>query len=239
MGDLSRDERESLRFEIFQKIKKPLDEWMKLVPGLRFYAERCLRTERYDGDVVLMVVDASFTSIGLNYFKSVVPKVLEFKEKFGIKSLSELAKYDLGKLKSVWKNERSWRVATAIASYLSNFGMDDRAAFRQWARNSKLLSWKEDPLGRIKGVGLVTYQYLRMMGGVDTVMPDRIVKRVINELLNETGFEGITDDIEFIKFVEELAKFSGYYATEICWITWFIQYEEDERKNYISMLKYI
>ena len=69
MGDLIHDEKESLRFEIFQKIKKLLDERMKLVPGLGFYAERCLRTERYDGNVVLMVVDASFTSIGLNYFK--------------------------------------------------------------------------------------------------------------------------------------------------------------------------
>jgi hypothetical protein len=34
------------------------------------------------------------------------------------------------------------------------------------------LKWWEDPVGSIKGVGLVTFQYLRMMGGVDTVMPD-------------------------------------------------------------------
>jgi len=38
-------------------------------------------------------------------------------------------------------------------------------------------------IGRIKGVGLVTFQYLRMMGGIDTVMPDKIVKGVINKIL--------------------------------------------------------
>jgi hypothetical protein len=33
-------------------------------------------------NVVLMVVDASFTSIGLNCFTAVVPKVEEFNKKF-------------------------------------------------------------------------------------------------------------------------------------------------------------
>jgi len=40
-------------------------------------------------------------------------------------------------------------------------------------RNAKLENWREDPIGRIKGVGLITFQYLRMMGGIDTVMPDK------------------------------------------------------------------
>ena len=41
-----------------------------------------LRTERWRGSVVLMVVDAAFTSIGLNYFTAVVPKVEEFNRDF-------------------------------------------------------------------------------------------------------------------------------------------------------------
>ncbi|MEM3407073.1 MAG: hypothetical protein QXL51_07895, partial [Candidatus Aenigmatarchaeota archaeon] len=53
---------------------------MKKVSGLKEYCERCLRTERYNGNVVLMIVDAAFTSIGLNYFTAVVPKVEEFYE---------------------------------------------------------------------------------------------------------------------------------------------------------------
>jgi hypothetical protein len=42
----------------------------------------------------------------------------------------------------------------------------------------------------------VIFQYLRMMGGVDTVMPDKIVKRVVNGILVKAGLEPVEDDIE-------------------------------------------
>jgi hypothetical protein len=122
--------------------------------------------------VVLMVVDAAFTSIGLNYFTAVVPRVEEFGKKFvengRIKSLKELAEADINELREVWRNKRSWSIARYIASYLSTLSEDDKTALRAWAGNAKLENWREDPVGRIKGVGLVTFQYLRMMGGVDT-----------------------------------------------------------------------
>jgi len=120
----------------------------------------------------LMVVDAAFTSIGLNYFTAVVPKVEEFSKRFvesgRIKSLKELAGADINELREVWRNKRSWSIARYIASYLSTLSEDDKTALRAWAGNAKLENWREDPVGRIKGVGLVTFQYLRMMGGVDT-----------------------------------------------------------------------
>jgi ribosomal 50S subunit-associated protein YjgA (DUF615 family) len=87
--------------------------------------------------------------------------------------LKDLAKADINELRSVWRNKRSWIVAKEIASYLSTISNDDKEALRTWARNAKLENWKEDPIGRIKGVGLITFQYLRMMGGIDTVMPDK------------------------------------------------------------------
>lgn len=37
----------------------------------------------------------------------------------------------------------------------------------------------KDPIGSIKGVGLTTFQHLRMMGGINTVMSNKIVKRAI------------------------------------------------------------
>ena len=55
---------------------------MRRVSGLKEHCDRCLRTERWRGIVVLMVVDAAFTSISLNYFTAVVPKVEEFSRKF-------------------------------------------------------------------------------------------------------------------------------------------------------------
>jgi len=210
-------------------LKKIVDSYMQKVSGLKEHCERCLRTERWNGNVVLMIVDAAFTSIGLNYFTAVIPKVEEFNKKFiengKIKNLKDLSKANINELRSVWKNKRSWIIAKEIASYLSTLSDNDKEALRNWAKNAKLENWKEDPIGRIKGVGLITFQYLRMMGGIDTIMPDKIVKRVINEILIKAGLEPINNDIEFIKKSEEIALKCGYRPIELCWMTWLIQPE--------------
>lgn len=204
-------------------------EYMEKARGIEEHCTRCLNTERWGGSVPLMVVDASFTSIGLNYFTSVVPKVEEFKRRFvetgRVRTLRELADADQGELLGVWRNRRSWAAARGIASYLSSRPGSDRESLRSWASSSSLYGWDEDPIGRVKGVGLVTYQYLRMMGGVDTVMPDKIVKRVINEILRKAGEEPVHDDFRFVEKAEEMARSSGYRPTELCWMTWLIQPE--------------
>jgi len=58
-----------------------------------------------------MIIDASFTSLGLNYFQAIVPKVAEFKRRFIdtglIKTVEDLATADNENLRSVWRNKRS------------------------------------------------------------------------------------------------------------------------------------
>jgi hypothetical protein len=102
---------------------------------------------------------------------------------------------------------------------------NDREALRTWAGKASLENWRKDPVGRIKGVGLITFQYLRMMGGIDTVMPDKIVKRVINRILVKAGLKPVEKDMEFIRKVEEVALACGYRPIELCWMTWLIQPE--------------
>ena len=226
-------------------LKEIVASYMEKVSGLREYCEKCLRTERWGGSVVLMVVDAAFTSIGLNYFNAVVPRVKEFNERFvesgRIRNLKDLAKADANELRTVWKNIRSWTIAKEIASYLSTLSNNDREALRTWASNARLESWREDPIGRIKGVGLITFQYLRMMGGIDTVMPDKIVKRVINEIFVKAGLKPVNDDIKFIKKAEEVALACGYRPIELCWMTWLIQPEGKmmRMEKYSNMLSKI
>ena len=69
-----------------------------------------------------MAVDVAFTSIGLNYFTAIVPKVMRFNEEFvkngRIRSLRDLANANIEELRSVWRNKRSWSTAKAIATYL-------------------------------------------------------------------------------------------------------------------------
>jgi hypothetical protein len=226
-------------------LKEIVESYMQKVPGLGEHCNRCLRTERWGGSVVLMVVDASFTSIGLNYFTAVVPKVEEFNEKFvesrRIKNLKDLAEADLSELRKVWKNKRSWTVAKDISSYLSTLHDDDKMALRTWAKKACLEKWREDPIGKIKGVGLITFQYLRMMGGIDTIMPDKIVKRVVNEILEKTGSSRVSNDIEFVKKAEEIALASGHRPIELCWMTWLVQSEGKiiKMEKYSSILSKI
>ena len=227
-------------------LKGVVDSYMQRVSGVEIYCDRCLRTERWGGSVVLMVVDAAFTSIGLNYFTAVVPKVEEFRRKFvesgWVRNLKTLEEAHLDELRKVWRNRRSWNIAKEIASYLSAMGVgDDRLALRTWAGNAKLEEWRKDPIGRIEGVGLVTFQYLRMMGGVDTVMPDNVVKRVINEILEKAGEKPINGDIEFVKKAEQVALACGYRPIELCWMTWLIQPEGKimRMKKYSNILSNI
>ncbi|MGQ9515345.1 MAG: hypothetical protein ACUVTL_09940 [Thermoproteota archaeon] len=63
------------------------------------------------------------------------------------------------------------------------------------------------------------------MGGIDKVMPDKIVKRVINEILKKARLKPVNDDIEFVKKVEEIALTCGYRPIELRWMTWLIQPE--------------
>jgi hypothetical protein len=230
-------------------VEKLLLQYMEKVPEVHTLCSRCLATERWGGKVVLMVVDAAFTSIGLNYFQTVVPKVMEFQNEFlktgKIRTLQELAGTEgIEELQRVWKNRRSWRVAREVSAYLAGFkrrGLGEKEALRHWARGVNLRTWRRDPIGRIKGVGINTLQYLRMMGGVDTVMPDKIVKRVINGILTEAGEKPVEDDLAFIEAVHNLAKRTDCRPIELCWMTWLVQSESQKSKTeeYAWMLPHI
>lgn len=216
------------------RIKKILNFYLSRINGLKHYCDKCLRTERWGGNVSLMIVDAAFTSIGLNYFTAVVPKVLKFKKDFIdsgiIRDVCDLAKFDYGEALYIWKNERSWYVIKEISKYLCKLknenGFSDKEALRLWAKNADPENLKNDPIGKIKGVGLVTFEYLRMMGGIDTVMPDKIVKKVLNKIFEEAGIEPENDNLKFIEKVKKISKETGIKSIEMCWMTWLIQREK-------------
>ena len=228
------------------KLKDVVDSYMGKVLEVKEYCQRCLRTERWDGNVVLMVVDAAFTSIGLNYFQAVVPKVERFRKELvesgNIRNIEDLSVANDEELERIWRNRRSWQMAKSVASHLARIKgereLDDREALIYWAKHARLKDWTEDPIGEIKGVGINTFQYLRMMGGIDTVMPDKIVKRVIGEILTKSNMKMPSADIDFVQLVEQIANDSGYRAIELCWMTWLIQSEAGTNRieKYSSLL---
>ena len=120
-------------------------------------------------------------------------------------------------------------MAKSVASYLAKIkrenGLDDRQALIYWAKHARLDNWENDPIGKINGVGINSFQYLRMMGGIDTVMPDKIVKRVIAEILAKANMKMPSTDIDFVRLMERIAPDVGYRAIELCWMTWLVQSE--------------
>jgi hypothetical protein len=181
-----------------------------------------------------MVVDAAFTSIGLNYFTAVVPNVVKFEKELlatgKVRTLGDISLLGLDQVQSIWRNRRSWQMANKVASYLQELAvadsLDERGALRRWAAKACLERWQEDPIGEINGVGITTFQYLRMMGGIDTAMPDKIVRRVVRQILDESKIAMPTEkDLELVNTIDRMAVLSGYRPIEICWMTWLIQSE--------------
>lgn len=80
--------------------------------------------------------------------------------------------------------------------------MDDFEVLHKWALGADYRNYKNDIIGGIKGVGLATFQHLRMNFGANTVKPDQRVKEVLKK---EFGLK-LTNDIENIDAVEYIAK---------------------------------
>jgi hypothetical protein len=212
------------------RLREVVDRYMAPCGGLRSHCERCLATQRWGGSVTLMLVDAAFMSIGLNYFTAVVPAVARYEEWMNEgrapRNLRELSVLSYEDVAPLWKNRRSWRMASDAAACLVNDTTDDAAALRMWAARAPLDTWARDPVGVVKGVGINTYQYLRMMGGVDTSMPDKIVRRVIADIVSEAGAPLPTaGDLELIDTIARIADATGYRPIELCWMTWMVQSE--------------
>ena len=188
----------------------------------------CLLGKRWAGSAALIVVDAALDSVGLHYFNIVVPRVKRFYydyvttgELSSLNVLSTLATEDT-RLREIMNNKRVWQVAIGMSQVLSGIkirkGLDtDFDAVRYWAEHANVKDWRNDEIGKINGVGLITFQYLRMQAGIDTSVPDKIIKRVLEQ---EFGVDA-NNDLLFIDEMAQISKAIGYSQIFICWAIWF------------------
>lgn len=111
-----------------------IDSLFGNIKNIKNICERCLNSQRWEGNVSLMLLDAAITSVGINYFQVVIPKVKAFEKEFvttkKITSLEALAKFNCEEAFHIWKNKRSWQIVKEISKYLSNISKDDREALR-------------------------------------------------------------------------------------------------------------
>ena len=96
----------------------------------------------------------------------------------------------------------------------------DYEVMRKWAKSVSVKDWENSSISRIKGIGLATFQHLRMTFGVNTVKPDKRVKEVLQKAFE--CFNLSTTGKNTILAVEEIAKITGYKVLQIDQI--FVKY---------------
>ncbi|MHA1754019.1 MAG: hypothetical protein ACTSYR_00670 [Candidatus Odinarchaeia archaeon] len=206
-------------------------KYLKHLEEAKKYESRCLSGKRWGGEPLLIIVDSALDSVGLSYFNIVVPRVVKFKELFidtgKITTLQDLAvlKPSDVKLRNLFNYERAWYVAIQLAKVFNEMAVkmnclsNPMKAMKDWAIKADYRNWKNNIVGKIKGIGLITFQYLRMQLGVDTCMPDKIIKKYSKIYF---GLE-TNDDYEFIEAFKDLCNKLGISQILLSWLIWLAE----------------
>jgi hypothetical protein len=216
-------------FKILSHLKIP-EKYQIHFNEAKDYEIKVMNGKRWGGDPLLIIIDSALVSSGLNYFKIILPKIKSFKAEFIDKNLvvnlEDLAimKADHPSLLSIFKYRRVWSVAIQLAQNFTKM-INKRElkepieVIRDWAALADHKKWEEDVIGKIKGVGLITFQYLRMQVGIDTCMPDRIIKKYVNIYF---GLD-TKDNLLFIKKFKELCNDLNVSQIFLSWLIWLAE----------------
>ena len=229
---------------ISEDIKKICDALIKLKEGTRiikgkkypieYIAKLSLNSDisKWDyNNPVLIILDAVLT-INRNYLTFVKPRVLSFKENYDeIKTIEQMLNliqtlgFDKFSKEVLKYNDMERilllkRVLTEFKNYkIENNLQDDLEALKHWAQNIDIKKLKTDKIYNIKGIGLSTVQYLRMLIGVNTMMPDRHIKSWVMEIL---GVDKLGEK-KYIKLLEQVSEILGIPCKEIVEYIWALK----------------
>lgn len=209
------------------------------------YIERARKFREFNrwtgDDPVLLVVDAAVTVTGQNYFEQAKPQAVAFRDQYvktgQITTLAELADAD-DILQEFFSNQRKARVAREIAAHLTTHSeKTDLEALQVWAENADPIDYRSDPIGSIKGVGLRTFQFLRMVAGVDAIKPDvQVVKFVdsLQESLPEASLDTSTNPktLNSCRWIADNSSFELIELDQIAW--WYFADVPDEVREMVS-----
>lgn len=171
----------------------------------------------YDNPV-LILVDAVL-SINRNYNSFVKPRI-ELIKKSGISTLKEfLEKIKNGEFNKIWNYDHPERMETLkklterflwSKKYLNV--KSDLEVLKSWARKSTVNDYQRF---KVRGIGFTTYQYLRLLCGVDTTKPDIWLKRAVKE-----GTGKNLSEVNIVWLVEETAKRLKLEARRLDYALW-------------------
>lgn len=180
--------------------------------------------------VVLICVDAVL-SINRKYYSFVVPRVKYFQDNYpdinSLKKLIDVIK-DNGykKFCSYWNYNHESRVeilynlAVKFLDIVTEYkSSTERESLREWSESVKVSDYKN--FG-ISGIGIATYQYLRMLMGASTVKPDVHIKKSVSEAIGRK-----VNDIETVLLFEEACKKIEKKTSVVDHNLWLINSDKD------------
>jgi len=156
------------------------------------------------------------------YDSFVVPRV-KLMRKSGVKTLEKLLETindeGINGFCKIWNYRHPKRVE--ILENLANKflqikkelnALSDLKALNEWGKQSKADDY---PKFSVKGIGFVTYQYLRLMCGADTTKPDVHLKSAVKE-----GTGNKLPEAEVVQVVEQSAKRMNVKARQLDYALW-------------------
>lgn len=208
-------------------------------------ADAFLAFERWTGDdPLLLLAEAAAASTGQGYVSGVKPAVDSFREAFlesdRVATYADLSTLDIddADLEAAFGAERKRRILVEGARTLADRPEDDDlAALRAWAETADPYRHGDDPIGGISGVGPATFQYLRLLAGVDAVRPDAHAVHLVDALADETDVVLETGTaLETLAACEWLVIVTDYRRIEIDQIAWWTHADESERDAVEALL---
>ncbi|MFC4246728.1 hypothetical protein ACFOZ7_06915 [Natribaculum luteum] len=200
-------------------------------------AAEFLARERWTGDdPVSLLAEAAASTTGQGYFTGVRPTVERFRETFvepgRVTSFEDLAALDLedDDLVATFGAQRKRHVLLEAACVLDGHAGSDLEALTSWAAAADVYRYEDDPIGSISGVGPATFQYLRMLAGVDAAKPDPETAELVETVATEVDSLEIDagTSLRTIASCEWLAIVTSYRRIEIDQLAWLTFADEGE-----------
>jgi hypothetical protein len=189
-----------------------------IIEAARRQAERFLTQESYR-NAAISLMDVVLAA-NRDYNKQVEPHVTRMRRTWPQLTLAELknmiAARDYIQFKDVWghKDQKKYellrQLVDAALELPTQHDWSDYDRLHAWAGRASVARRLADPLGKIRNVGIATFQHLRIVFGIDTVKPDQRVREVL-----ATEFGAPLSPVLAILAVEQIAGFAGMKVIEV------------------------
>lgn len=228
------------------RLETVLDRYAEGVP-YEALARSYLEFERPSGDdPLLLLAEAAASTTGQRYRSGIEPTVERFREAFvateRVETFRDLAglAVDDEALIEAFGAQRKRRVLCEAARVLAERKEDDDfTSLCAWAAEADPYRYHEDPIGAISGVGPSTFQYLRMLAGIDTAKPDPQVTDFLETLASEvdTPYLDASEPLRAIAACEWLGIVTDYRAIEVDQLAWWLDADEADRAAAMDALQ--